>query len=132
MALKALALLSGALARLEVGRVGVASFGTSPRLLHGFDAGDPPSGGPLVSSFSFSQKSTDVRAVLDFALHTLDEARMTNPNAAGELSQLVLVVSDGRLGDREAIQALVREAITKRQVRQWEKEPSTSTRQCER
>ncbi|KAJ8907200.1 hypothetical protein NDN08_003681 [Rhodosorus marinus] len=116
MALEALALLSSALSRLEVGRVGVESFGTNAKLLHKLDAGMGPNGPKLVSSLTFKQKETNMREMLEFSLEVLDEARGTSLDPDAELAQLLLIISDGKLDDRERIQSLVREAATKRQV----------------
>jgi midasin len=111
LALEALSLLTSSLARLEVGRVAVATFGAETELIRGFDEPlpmDDQAGGRLLSSFSFSQKSTDVKKLLDFMLE-----QMTGPAATSGVNidevKLAFVVSDGRLSEREEIRRRIRE-----------------------
>lgn len=120
LAYETLALVSKALSRLEVGDLGIAKFGASVELVHALDASGPFSdraGASVLSSFSFAQRATDVRALLEHSLALLGAARERRASAsssAGELWQLMLVVSDGICQDHGRLRTLLRRAEEQR------------------
>eukprot|EP00188_Purpureofilum_apyrenoidigerum_P001352 Plantae.Rhodophyta-Purpureofilum_apyrenoidigerum.ctg17320.p1 GENE.Plantae.Rhodophyta-Purpureofilum_apyrenoidigerum.ctg17320~~Plantae.Rhodophyta-Purpureofilum_apyrenoidigerum.ctg17320.p1 ORF type:complete len:812 (+),score=225.60 Plantae.Rhodophyta-Purpureofilum_apyrenoidigerum.ctg17320:310-2745(+) len=117
LALEALALISSALYRLEVGRMSVVSFGESPKVLHDFTDSRILNGTKIISEFRFDQQKTNVRRLLEFASDQLDDARLHGATGSGgETAQLVLIISDGKIGDRDGISAIVRKATTERQM----------------
>lgn len=108
MALESLALVTSALARLEIGRLAVASFGAVTRMVRDFDEPLPLSdvrGGQLLQHFCFSQKETDISKLLQFI-----QTAMVDVEGSGDLDQikLVFVISDGRLSGREEIKKRLR------------------------
>lgn len=127
-ALEALALISKALSRLEVGELGVLAFGgaSGVRPLLPLDAPFSDAVGPrLAGALQFQEDNTiadrpmlQLMASLD---HMLDAARH-RAGAGGigvgtqDLHQLVLVIADGRLHERESLRAAVRAAAEKRGV----------------
>jgi midasin len=118
LALEALSLLTSALARLEVGRVAVATFGTEARLVRGFDEPlpmDDRAGGQLLSGFTFSQKETDAKKLLEFVYeHMCGGGGGGGHGGDGEEVKLAFVVSDGRLSERDEVQRKIRELQTAR------------------
>ena len=95
VALEALALIGNALTRLEVGEIAVASFGTDCQLLHPFSKPfTADAGAEVVSSFTFSQKETDMVKMVDWMVQAMDIARDSASHGAAEQVQLVFVVTD--------------------------------------
>jgi midasin len=124
-ALEALALLCRAMSRLEVGEVGALSFGGAGgvRPLQPLGAAFGDAAGPgLMARLKFDQDNTIVdrpMAQLVEALdHLLDSARLRAAagGGGGELSQLVLVLADGRFHEKEGLRAGVRRLLEKRGV----------------
>jgi len=113
VALQALHLTLSALAKLEAGRVGVVRFGESPEMLWSF--GDArvgeDQGGQLVSRFTFAQRSTDIAKLMTFSLDALREERRSG-NGDDDLVQLMFIISDGRVSDRDRLRQLVRDAAS--------------------
>ena len=65
LACEALALICGALSRLEVGELAVLSFAERVSLLHPFDAPfTAEAGARMLSNFTFAQKHTQMEALL--------------------------------------------------------------------
>lgn len=106
MALRAMATLATGMSHLEVGQIGLASFGDEMNLLHPFDRPFTPECGPnLVRNFSFSQPRTRTALCVESALRVLD--------APGDCAsmQLVFMISDGRIerDSRTHLRRLMRE-----------------------
>lgn len=121
LAFQSLALISRALTRLEVGGVSICRFGESVDVLHPFEAGvvSDEAGGSILGKFTFQQRTTDVRLLVERSLDQLakakDAARSGKSSmAAGELWQLSLIVSDGICQDHDALRALLRKATEQR------------------
>ncbi|EPQ54554.1 hypothetical protein GLOTRDRAFT_22642, partial [Gloeophyllum trabeum ATCC 11539] len=116
LAFKTLALVSKALGKLEVGEVGIAKFGESVEVLHGFadGAGAGPfndaTGARVIEAFTFAQKATDVLRLVETSLKVLEEARERKAGAAGELWQLEIIISDGICQDHEKLRRVLRKA----------------------
>lgn len=96
IACEALATISAAMARLEVGDVGVVKFGADVELLH--PLGQPftdEAGARVLSRFSFAQNKDDFSLLLQRLVATLQHARASG--VQGEHLQLAFIVSDGWL-----------------------------------
>jgi len=122
LALESLALISRAMARLEVGEVGVVSFGEGGRgmrTLHPLGAPLTERDGPaLLRHLRFRQENTvadqpvlemlqGVRSMLA-AAH--DRAsRGAGAGGSAQLQQLVLVVADGRFHEKERLRLMMRQ-----------------------
>ena len=119
LAYETLALVSKALSRLEVGDIGIAKFGETVDLLHGFDDGPLTDQAAIrvMTAFTFNQKATDVLALVDASLGILEaarESRSTNSSSAGDLWQLEIIISDGLCQNHEKLRAALRRAQEQR------------------
>lgn len=119
LAYEALVLVSRALSRLEVGDIGIAKFGETVDVLHGFDDGPltDQAAIQLMTAFTFNQKATNVLALVETSLKTLEaarESRLTRPSSAGDLWQLEIIISDGICQDHESLRAVLRRAQEQR------------------
>ncbi|KAI3637359.1 hypothetical protein MIR68_004008 [Amoeboaphelidium protococcarum] len=119
LAFESLALISRALTLLEVGQVGVASFGESVRMIHPFDAplssgiasGDANGGANMISQFTFNQDKTIVGQLLSQSVSMLRQQRMGSRGGSGQdLWQLQIIISDGICEDHQNIRQMVRQA----------------------
>lgn len=110
LTLQAVALVTSALERLEVGQVAVESFGQQVKVLHDFDAGQVD-GKRILEGLTFSQNRTDYGLLLKSALDRFTQARLTAPPSSnGELWQLMLIISDGSMDNFESVRATLRQA----------------------
>jgi MoxR-like ATPase len=106
MALKAMATLAVGMSQLEIGEIGVASFGNEMNLLHPFNLPfTSESGANVVRNFKFDQQRTRTALCVESALMALD---MPGDQAS---MQLVFMISDGRIerDSRSALRRLIRE-----------------------
>ncbi|GAA5965287.1 hypothetical protein JCM21900_005694 [Sporobolomyces salmonicolor] len=117
LAFQSLALISRSLTRLEVGGVSICRFGESMDVLHPFEGGpvSDEAGATLINKFTFAQKTTDVRLLVERSLAHLaqakDAARSGKSSlAAGDLWQLQIIISDGMCQDHDKLRALLRQA----------------------
>ncbi|GAA5984033.1 hypothetical protein JCM10908_006021 [Rhodotorula pacifica] len=117
LAFQSLALISRALTRLEVGGISVSRFGEDVDVLHPFEAGSvsDEAGASLINKFTFSQRSTDVRLLVERSLAQLAEAKDSARSGksslqAGDLWQLAILISDGMCQDHDKLRALLRRA----------------------
>ncbi|KAI3630227.1 hypothetical protein MIR68_011662 [Amoeboaphelidium protococcarum] len=119
LAFESLALISRALTLLEVGQVGVASFGESVRMIHPFDtplssgvaSGDANGGANMISQFTFNQDKTIVGQLLSQSVSMLRQQRMGSRGGSGQdLWQLQIIISDGICEDHQNIFQMVRQA----------------------
>ncbi|KAK3821371.1 MAG: hypothetical protein J3Q66DRAFT_280726 [Benniella sp.] len=114
LAYESLALISKALSQLEVGEIGIMSFGERVDLLHPFDqpfTGE--AGAKVLQRLGFDQSKTKVKEMMEASIAWLQHAKMNQSGAARsqELWQLQIIISDGICTtDEDAIQALVRQA----------------------
>eukprot|EP01026_Neomeris_dumetosa_P076318 TRINITY_DN81813_c0_g1_i10.p1 TRINITY_DN81813_c0_g1~~TRINITY_DN81813_c0_g1_i10.p1 ORF type:complete len:666 (-),score=112.26 TRINITY_DN81813_c0_g1_i10:715-2712(-) len=117
-ALEALTLICKAMQRLEVGQLGLVSFGGSKgvQLLHSLEQPFNDSLGPQVlGQLGFDQDSTlDKQPMGDLMVtlqHLLKQAKQhSNSNRTTlPLHQLVLIVADGRLHERDSLRKIIRE-----------------------
>ncbi|KAM0791302.1 hypothetical protein ACM66B_005774 [Microbotryomycetes sp. NB124-2] len=117
LAFQSLALISRSLTRLEVGGVSISKFGDSMDVLHDFDQGPVSEdvGAKLLERFTFSQRTTDVRLLVEQSLQHLARARDSARSgksslSAGDLWQLEIIISDGMCQDHDKLRALLRRA----------------------
>ncbi|KAK0095768.1 hypothetical protein PV326_007436 [Microctonus aethiopoides] len=92
LAFESLSLISKAMGYLEVGQLGVISFGESPKILH--PLGEPfteQSGSRLIQEMRFDQKKTMVGQLVDFTVDMFESQQSSTDNA-----KLLVVLSDGR------------------------------------
>ncbi|KAG7342074.1 cobaltochelatase [Nitzschia inconspicua] len=112
MALRAMATVAVGMNQLEIGELGVASFGDDMKLVHPFHMPfTSDSGADVVRNFKFDQQRTRIALCVESAMAALEEA--------GDRSsmQLVFVISDGRIerDSRSALRRLIRE-MTERNI----------------
>ncbi|KAG0370064.1 AAA ATPase midasin [Gamsiella multidivaricata] len=113
LAYESLALISKALSQLEVGEIGIMSFGERVDLLHPFDqpfTGE--AGAKVLQRFGFDQSKTKVKEMMEASIALLQHAKMNQSGAARsqELWQLQIIISDGICESHETLKALVRQA----------------------
>ncbi|KAG0373871.1 AAA ATPase midasin [Mortierella sp. AD032] len=113
LAYEALALISKALSQLEVGEIGIMSFGERVDLLHPFDqpfTGE--AGAKVLQRFGFDQSKTKVKEMMESSIALLQHAKMNQSGASRsqELWQLQIIISDGICESHETLKALVRQA----------------------
>jgi len=119
LAYETLALVSKALSRLEVGDIGIAKFGETVDVLHGFDDGPltDQSAIRVMTAFTFNQKATDVLALVEASLRILEaarESRSANSSSTGDLWQLEIIISDGLCQNHEKLRTALRRAQEQR------------------
>jgi hypothetical protein len=108
MALRAMATLAVGMNQLEIGELGVASFGNEMRLVHPFHLPfTSESGANVVQNFKFDQQRTRTALCVESAMAALD----TSGDQAS--MQLIFLISDGRIerDSRAALKRLMREMI---------------------
>jgi len=108
MALKAMATLAIGMTHLEVGQLGIASYGEDMELLHAFGKPFAPESGPhLVQKFTFCQQRTRTALCVESTLKALEE-----PGNFASL-QVVFLISDGRIerDSRDRLRYLQREMV---------------------
>jgi midasin len=119
-ALQALALLTTAMSRLDVGEVGVLSYGGGGGVHALAPLGTPfsDSAGPaIMSALRFDQDNTisdtPTLALVQEAAELLEGARARAASSSGsrELRQLLLIVGDGRFHEKEALHGAVRALV---------------------
>jgi len=116
-AMKALALIAGALARLEIGDIGVLRFGATPALVRDFGAAfTDADGADTLAKFTFGQKSTDITSLARAVVQLLDAAksRGQQSNTGVQFQQIVFIISDGRFSDTAGLKQWIHEAQTRR------------------
>ena len=108
MALNAMATVAVGMNQLEIGELGVASFGDDMKLVHPFHMPfTSESGVNVVRNFRFQQQRTRIAMCIESAMAALEES--------GDRSsvQLVFLISDGRIerDSRSALKRLIREMV---------------------
>jgi midasin len=95
--------------QLEVGEVGIASFGDDMKLVHPFHMPfTSESGADVVRNFKFDQQRTRMSFCVESAMAALDDAGGGNSSM-----QLVFLISDGRIerDSRAELKRLIREMM---------------------
>jgi midasin (ATPase involved in ribosome maturation) len=108
MALAAMATLAVGMSQLEIGELGIASFGEEMRLLHPFHHPfTSESGVNVVQNFPFAERRTRTALCVESALSALE--------SQGDIAamQLVFLISNGHIerDSRNTLQRLVREMV---------------------
>jgi len=108
VALHAMATVAVGMNQLEIGELGVASFGDDMKLVHPFHMPfTSESGVSVVRNFKFEQKRTRIAMCVESAMAALEDS--------GDQSsmQLVFLISDGRIerDSRSALKRLIREMV---------------------
>ena len=110
MALQAMATLALGMSQLEIGELGVASFGQEMRLLHPFQTPfTSESGSKLVQNFGFDESRTRTALCVESAFEALDS------QGGLDSMQLIFIISDGRIerDSRANLRRLMREMVEK-------------------
>jgi len=117
LALEALVLISRALARLEVGEIGVVRFGEEVQLVHPFEQPfSDAAGARIIQKFDFVDENTDVLKFMAAAVPMLENARNSGSGGGAERVQIVFVISDAVFSNREACREWVSAAAAKNQL----------------
>jgi midasin len=106
MALRAMATLAVGMNQLEIGELGIASFGEDMKLLHPYHLPfTSESGADMAMNFQFDQPRTRTALCVESAIASLDAF------GGNSSMQLVFMISDGRIerDSRAALKRLVRE-----------------------
>lgn len=109
LALAGLVLLVTALGKLEVGRVGVLKFGAYCDVVRGLIDSvimDEMQGSAILSQFSFDERQTNLPVLLETSQNIL---RMSKGSTSDEDVQLLFIISDGKLSDREQLRRRLRQ-----------------------
>ncbi|TKY90301.1 hypothetical protein EX895_000299 [Sporisorium graminicola] len=120
LAYQTLALVTGALSRLEVGDVSICRFGEDVDSLHEFGKGsfNDQNGAHVIDRLGFQQKKTNVLKLVEKSLETLAEARASRSSSSasqgGDLWQLEIIISDGICQDHARLRSLLRKAAEQR------------------
>lgn len=122
-ALEALTLICRAMSRLDVGELGVVSFGGSggAEPLHSLDKPFTESDGVrIMSQLRFDQDNTigdrpmvDVITSVDYLLDGAAARAASSPAGQSALNQLVLIIADGRFHEKEALKRAARDAAAR-------------------
>lgn len=108
MALKAMSTLATGMSQLEVGEIGIASFGREMAMIHPFHQPfTSESGVNVVRNFTFQQDRTRTALCVESAKLAL-EAQGSSSSV-----QLVFIISDGRIerDSRSALRRLMRDMM---------------------
>ena len=111
MALRALATLANGMSQLEIGQLGIASFGEDMKLLHPFNIPfTSESGVNIVSNFRFDSKRTRTALCVESSIASLEGA-----SSVSSSMQLVFMISDGRIerDSRSKLRRLIRQMAEK-------------------
>ncbi|KAF8562123.1 hypothetical protein P879_04155 [Paragonimus westermani] len=112
MTFDALATVVTALNLLEVGRIGICSFGESVRVLHHLEDTWVPNAGPnVLARFTFQQSRTSLVQLLHSAIKMVMHACSGSTSTGTVPSQLLLILSDGVFSEdpqEPSVQAAVR------------------------
>ncbi len=118
MACEAMVVLAKAMTQLEVGELGVMSFGEEVKLLHPLDKPfTPEAGAKVLSQFTFAQERTKYADAIASTISVLNLAR-ANMRGKSDQLQLIFIISDGLIDDssRERVKRLAREASERGQM----------------
>ncbi|CAG2105322.1 unnamed protein product [Medioppia subpectinata] len=97
LAFESLALLGKSLTLLEAGELAIMSFGQTVRLLHHFnEAFNENTGANLLTQLTFEQKETRIADLLQSVEQLMSTSRRPTGSQKEDISQLLIIVSDGR------------------------------------
>jgi len=119
LALESMTLLAHAMTQLEVGELGILSFGEEVRLLHDFHhTYNQHTGARCVTQFKFNQQITQWVTTLQEINNIMTAAAKQSTHASNNIEhmQLVFVISDARVQqDRDAVSKYVKDSLAKGQ-----------------
>ncbi|KAK8382122.1 hypothetical protein O3P69_015232 [Scylla paramamosain] len=109
LAVESVALVTRALTLLEVGQLGVISFGATTKILHPLDQPfNETSGNRILTNLKFDQKVTNFSRMLEDSVAILSGSRITGSHGHPDTAQLLLILSDGQTQTRmETVKAAV-------------------------
>ena len=110
MALRAMATLAMGMSQLEIGEIGIASFGDEMQLVHPFNQPfTSESGIKVTSCFQFKQQRTRTAVCVESAMMAL----IDEPYQDIASMQIVFLISDGRIerDSRATLRRLIREML---------------------
>jgi len=115
IALQSLNTISSALSLLEAGQIGVVRFGEAAEVVHPLNVPWSQSvGHKIQNQFKFDQKSTSVISLLQMSTAIFHRNR-SNSSTASAVSQLLVIISDGRgifhEGREKVIQSVVNSRV---------------------
>ncbi|XP_045137299.1 midasin-like isoform X1 [Portunus trituberculatus] len=112
LAVESVALVTRALTLLEVGQLGVISFGATTKILHPLDQPfNETSGNRILTNLKFDQKVTNFSRMLEDSVAILNGSHITGSHGHPDTAQLLLILSDGQTQTRmETVKAAVRAA----------------------
>ncbi|CAD2215297.1 hypothetical protein, conserved [Angomonas deanei] len=119
---RAVALIAKALQQLEVGEMGILTFGRETNIIHRLeDQFIADSGSRAFSEITFAQKSTNLKNFFETSLNYLDESRDRQRgqtrSTTEQLQQVLFVISDGQLTeDRMELKKLMARAEINNQM----------------
>ncbi|KAK1434225.1 hypothetical protein QVD17_11144 [Tagetes erecta] len=125
VAIEALVTVCRAMSQLEVGNLAVASFGQQGniKLLHDFDQPFTGEAGvEMLSSLTFKQDNAvnddPVVDLLKYLDNKLDSAVVNArlPSGQNPLEQLVIIIADGRISEKENLKRCVRDMLRKKRM----------------
>lgn len=114
VAIKALAIIAQAMGRLEVGNIGIISFGAkdNTRMIHELGLHwNPETGQSVIDKLTFDEEETDIGALLSLVNHEI----LKETDTEDPLS-LHIILSDGICHDHASIAPLINESISRRIV----------------
>ena len=116
LAVESVALVTRALTLLEVGQLGVISFGATTKILHPLDQPfSEASGNRILTNLKFDQKVTNFGRMLEDSVAILNGFSNTGSHGHPDTAQLLLILSDGQTQTRmETVKAAVRAARASR------------------
>nr|POE79554.1 midasin [Quercus suber] len=115
LAFDTLALVAKSMSMLEVGELGVVSFGGNVNVAHDFQTPfTTDAGAEIFHKFTFAQSKTNVRRLLSDSIDLFRNARLKAAGSISDLWQLQLIISDGICEDHPSIRTLVRQAYEER------------------
>ena len=113
---QSIALVSQALTKLEVGKLGVVSFGRSTTVLQALDETfSDATGAKIFANLKFDQDDTKISNLLKSAMLMFNEAR-GGTVAHSDTAQILIIISDGEITSEsnEKVRAAVRAARNER------------------
>ena len=106
MALRAMAMLINGMTQLEIGQLGIASFGEDMKILHPFQSPfTSESGAFIVGNFKFQDKRTRTALCVESAMATMAK------DSSSLSPQLMILISDGRIerDSRSKLRSILRQ-----------------------
>merc|ERR1711892_654020 len=117
IALSSLNTLSSALALLEVGQLGVLRFGKSAEIIHSLGVQWSQSAGQKIQNqFTFEQKETSLVSLLNLSTQLFARSNSSSSSRNLSVSQLLIIVSDGRGVFHEGREKVLQSVMKARQA----------------